>query len=103
LFSYFTGNGPGEEAIRFAISLDGFHFKTLNSNESVLDNQVISSTGGVRDPHILRGADGSTFYMVVTDLYVPEMGWENYAMVLLKSRDLIRWESSKVNIPGSIS
>jgi hypothetical protein len=99
LFTYFTGNGPGEEAIRFAISLDGFHFKTLNSNESVLDNQVISSTGGVRDPHILRGADGSTFYMVVTDLYVPEMGWENYAMVLLKSRDLIRWESSKVNIP----
>lgn len=99
LFTYFTGNGPGEEVIRFAISLDGFHFKTLNSNESVLDNQVISSTGGVRDPHILRGADGSTFYMVVTDLYVPEMGWENYAMVLLKSRDLIRWESSKVNIP----
>jgi hypothetical protein len=32
-----------------------------------------SSRGGVRDPHILRGKGGA-FYMVLTDLYVPEDG-----------------------------
>ena len=98
LFTYFTGNGPGEEAIHFAVSLDGYNYRALNNNEPILNSKEISTSGGVRDPHILRGADG-WFYMVVTDLYVPEMGWKNYAMVLLKSKDLISWESSKVNIP----
>lgn len=99
LFTYFTGNGPGEEAIHFAVSLDGYNYRALNGNKPVIDSKTISTTGGVRDPHILRGADGKTFYMVVTDLYVPEMGWNNYAMVLLKSEDMINWESSVVNIP----
>ena len=63
-----------------------------------MDNDDICTTGGVRDPHILRGEDGN-FYMVVTDLYVTDMGWKNYAMVLLKSEDLINWQSSVVNIP----
>jgi arabinoxylan arabinofuranohydrolase len=99
LFAYFIGNDRGEEAIRFAISEDGFSYRALNNNQPVLDNQIISTTGGVRDPHILRGNDGKTFYMVVTDLFVLEMGWKNYAMVLMKSNDLINWESSVVNIP----
>lgn len=99
IFTYFTGNGPGEEAIRFAVSIDGYNYRALNNNEPVLDSKSISKSGGVRDPHILRGADGKTFYMVATDLYVPEMGWNNYAMILMKSTDLINWSSSVVNIP----
>ncbi|UZR97597.1 family 43 glycosylhydrolase [Chondrinema litorale] len=99
LFTYFTGNGPGEEAIRFALSEDGYNFKALNDNKAIIDSKKISTSGGVRDPHILRTADGKSFYMVVTDLYVPEMGWSNYAMVLMKSDDLINWTSSVVNIP----
>ena len=99
LFAYFTGNGPGQEQIHFAVSEDGFNYRALNNNKPIIDSKTISSTGGVRDPHILRGADGKTFYMVVTDLYVPDMGWNNYAMVLLKSTDLIHWDSSVVNIP----
>lgn len=98
LFAYFTGNGPGEEAVHFAVSLDGYNYRALNNNEPVLNSKEISSSGGVRDPHILRGRDG-WFYMVVTDLYVPDMGWKNYAIVLLKSKDLVEWESSRVNIP----
>ncbi len=101
LFVYFTGNGPGEEAIRYAVSEDGFHFRALNNNEPVLDSKKISTSGGLRDPHILRGIDDKTFYMVATDLYVPEQGWNNFAMILLKSTDLINWESSVVNIPES--
>ncbi|MBN2167540.1 MAG: family 43 glycosylhydrolase [Marinilabiliaceae bacterium] len=99
LFAYFVGNGPGEESIHFAVSTDGFNYRALNNNKPVLDNKKICTTGGVRDPHILRGADGKIFYMVATDLYVPKMGWSNYAMVLMKSTDLINWTSSVVNIP----
>lgn len=99
LFAYFTGNAPGEEAIRFAVSEDGYNYRALNDNQPVLDSKKISTSGGVRDPHILRGADGKTFYMVATDLYVPEQGWSNFAMILMKSTDLINWETSVVNIP----
>jgi arabinoxylan arabinofuranohydrolase len=98
LFTYFTGNKKAEEAIRFAISFDGYHFKALNNNNPVILSEKISSTGGVRDPHILRGKDGKTFYMVVTDM-VSANGWSsNRAMVLLQSKDLINWSSSVVNI-----
>ena len=99
LFAYFTGNGPGEEQIRFAISEDGYNFRALNENKPVIASEDISSSGGVRDPHILRGADGKTFYMVATDLYVPKQGWNNYALILMKSSDLINWESTIINIP----
>ncbi|UOB17966.1 family 43 glycosylhydrolase [Abyssalbus ytuae] len=99
LFTYFTGNGPGEEAIHYALSSDGYNYYTLNNNQPVVNSKEISSSGGVRDPHILRGTDGKTFYMVVTDLYVPEQGWNNYAMVLMKSTDLINWTHSIINIP----
>lgn len=107
LFVYFTGNGKDEEAIRFALSNDGYNYKTLNHNRPVINSASISSTGGVRDPHILRGVDRKTFYMVATDM-VAANGWEsNRSMVLLKSTDLINWSSAVVNIqkkfPGNDS
>ena len=98
LFAYFTGNRIEEESIHFAISRDGYTFRALNDNKPVLDSRVISSTGGVRDPHILRAEDGHTFYMVATDM-VSGNGWSsNRAMVLLKSTDLIHWTHSVINI-----
>lgn len=98
LFTYFTGNSKSEEAIRFAISKDGFTYRALNNNEPVIVSEQISETGGVRDPHILRGADGKTFYMVVTDM-VSANGWSsNRGMVLLKSTDLVTWTSKTINI-----
>lgn len=98
LFTYFTGNTGNEEAIRFGISKDGYNYKALNNDQPIISSAKISSTGGVRDPHILRGADGKTFYMVVTDM-VSARGWDsNRAMVLLKSNDLINWTSSIINI-----
>ena len=98
LFVYFTGNKVEEEAVNYAVSADGYHYHSLNSNKPVLDSKVISSTGGVRDPHILRGDDGKTFYMVLTDM-TSSKGWDsNRAMVLLKSTDLVNWKSSIVNI-----
>ena len=99
LFAYFIGNGPGQEQIRFAVSEDGFNYLALNGNNPIVDSKDISTSGGVRDPHILRSDDGKMFYMVATDLYVPKMGWSNFAMILMKSSDLIDWESSVINIP----
>ena len=96
LFTYFTGD---DEAIRFAISNDGYNYRALNNNMPVISSAQISSTGGVRDPHILRSEDGKTFYMVATDLHTKKNGWgPNHAMVLLKSEDLVNWSSHIVNI-----
>jgi hypothetical protein len=99
LFTYFIGNGPGEESIHYAVSEDGYNYRALNNNNPVIDSKKISTSGGVRDPHILRAEDGKTFYMVGTDLYVPSMGWSNYALILMKSTDLINWESTVIDIP----
>ncbi len=98
LFAYFKGNAVADEAVCYAISRDGFEFKALNGNQPVIDSKQISFTGGVRDPHILRGEDGETFYMVLTDM-ISSNGWDsNRAMVLLKSNDLVHWTSSVINI-----
>ncbi|MFC0078104.1 family 43 glycosylhydrolase [Flavobacterium procerum] len=98
LFVYFIGNKVEEEAVNYAVSQDGYHYYSLNGNKPVIDSKAISSTGGVRDPHILRGEDGKTFYMVLTDM-TSSKGWDsNRAMVLLKSTDLVNWKSSIVNI-----
>ena len=87
LFTYFTGNHISEEAVCYAVSMDGYSYWALNGNKPVINSKIISSTGGVRDPHILRCEDGKTFYMVVTDM-VSDNGWDsNRAMVLLKSTD----------------
>lgn len=97
LFVYFTENEKSGEAINFAISKDGYNYYALNNNKPVIASSKISTTGGVRDPHILRGADGKTFYMTATDLKIAN-GWNNQAMILLKSTDLVHWTSSKVDI-----
>lgn len=97
LFVYFTGNNKNEEAIHFALSKDGYNFTALNNDKPVVLADSISETGGVRDPHILRGADGN-FYMTATDM-VSAKGWNsNRGLVLLKSNDLIHWSHTSINI-----
>ena len=103
LFTYFTSNEREGESIRFAVSTDGFRFQALKRNQPVLASAEISSSGGVRDPHILRRHDGKGFLMVATDM-VSALGWNsNRAMVLLKSVDLLHWTSKVVNIQRRFS
>lgn len=103
LFAYFKGNAVEDEAVCYAISRDGYNYLALNNNNPILDSKQISTTGGVRDPHILRAEDGKTFYMVVTDM-TSSKGWDsNRAMVLLKSNDLLNWTSSVINIQQKYS
>lgn len=98
LFAYFKGNAVEDETVCFAVSTDGYTYRALNSNQPVLNPEEISLTGGVRDPHILRGEDGKTFYMVLTDM-TSSKGWDsNRAMILLKSIDLVNWTHSNIHI-----
>ncbi len=98
LFTYFTGNAPAEEQICYAISYDGYNYTPLNNGKPIISSDTISLKKGVRDPHILRGHDG-WFYMVVTDMRSSQ-GWSsNRGMVLMRSRDMVKWQHHTVNFP----
>lgn len=94
LFVYFTGNDPRDEAVRYALSHDGLNFKALNDNAPIIDSRLISESGGVRDPHILRSEDGKEFYMMVTDMTSNKGSDANRGQIFLKSTDLINWTPS---------
>ncbi|MFG6686053.1 family 43 glycosylhydrolase [Mariniflexile sp. HNIBRBA6329] len=101
LFAYFEGKGLGDmqEQLRLAVSDDAVNWKALNKNQPILKSSEISSTGGVRDPHILRTEDGKHFYMVATDMNTVKSGWDtNPGIVMLKSNNLLDWESSIINL-----
>ncbi len=98
LFSYFTGNAPEKEQICYALSSDGWNYTPLNNGHPVITSDSIALTGCVRDPHILRGEDG-WFYQVVTDMK-SSLGWSsNRGMVLMRSRDLLKWEHHTIHFP----
>lgn len=100
LFAYFEGGGDRQtqEQLRFAISQDAKDWYALNGNRPVIASDSISESGGIRDPHILRGEDGC-YYIVATDMKVAQYGWnENPGIVLLKSPDLTHWSHAKINL-----
>lgn len=101
LFVYFEGKGEGrlQEHLRFAISTDAVNWKSLNRNMPIIASDTISKSGGIRDPHILRGEDGKTFYIVATDMNTVKYGWgTNPGIVLMKSTDLIHWQHSYIEL-----
>ena len=96
LFAYFEGSGNRQEHLRFAISEDAKNWYALNDNQPVIASDSISTSGGIRDPHILRGEDGC-YYIVATDMNVKKNGWkDNPGIVLMKSKDLVNWTHSKI-------
>lgn len=101
LFAYFEGSGSRElqEQLRFGASADGIHWCALNNNQPIIASSEISSTGGIRDPHILRGEDEKTFYLVATDMHTTTNGWDyNPGIVMLKSTDLVHWTHGIINL-----
>ena len=100
LFAYFEGRGPKEsqEQLRFALSEDAVNWYALNDNRPVIASDSISVSGGIRDPHILRGEDGA-FYIVATDMLVARNGWkDNPGIVLLRSDNLLDWTHATVHL-----
>jgi arabinoxylan arabinofuranohydrolase len=101
LFAYFEGSGNAQqqEQLRFAVSHDAIHWQALNNNRPIVASSDISQTGGIRDPHILRGADNRSFYMVATDMFTKKNGWHtNPGIVLMKSDNLLDWNHSIIDI-----
>lgn len=99
LFVYFTNNSPEGEQLRFAVSRDGFHYVPLNNGKRVLDLDKVARWKCIRDPHILRGEDGKTFYMVATDMR-SSAGWSsNDGIIMMKSDDLVHWQAKAVDFP----
>ena len=96
LFAYFPSNS--DENLYYAISTDGFNYTPLNNGEKILNSWDFTMSGGIRDPHILRGEDG-VFRMVNTDMK-SALGWSsNRGIVMSKSTDLIHWTHSTVHFP----
>jgi len=93
LFVHFIGEQENGEQIYFALSKDGLHWSDLNRNLPIL----ISTVGeqGVRDPYLLRSADGSRFYLLATDLCIYRRGgWSSSQATTTGSRALVVWESA---------
>jgi len=102
LFAYFEGTGKGElqEQLRFAVSADAESWSALNGNRPILPASEMSLTGGIRDPHILRGADGKSFYLVATDMFTVRDGWDsNPGIVLMRSENLTDWRHAAIDLP----
>ena len=98
LFAYFEGSGDKQEELRFAVSEDAQNWYALNGNRPIIASDSISESGGIRDPHILRGEDGC-YYIVATDMHTfdPKQGWgANPGIVMMKSTDLVNWTHAKV-------
>ena len=100
LFAYFEGGGDNnlQEQLRFAVSEDARNWYALNLGLPIVASDSISESGGIRDPHILRGEDGC-YYIVATDMMTAKNGWkENPGIVLMKSKDLVNWTHGKINL-----
>ena len=103
LFAYFEGKSDPmkREHLRFATSSDGIKWKAINNNFAVISSDTIASTGGIRDPHLLRGADKG-FYLVATDMKTFKDGWDtNPGIVMMYSDNLVDWKHQVINLEKS--
>ncbi len=79
----------------YALSRDGYHYEDIIGGEPIMDTKVHARIeGGQRDAYITRSWNGKGFVMVTTDMCVAKSHkWDNYGIDLLRSDDLIHWES----------
>lgn len=98
LFVHFTGESPLGEQIYFSVSKNGLDWTDLNDSQPVL----LSTLGekGVRDPAIIRSADGKKFYILATDLRIASgKGWDvarfeaSTSLIFWESTDLVNWSA----------
>lgn len=101
LFAYFDGSvdKSTQEQLRFAVSADAVNWFALNNNGPIIPSAEISESGGIRDPHILRGVDGKSFYITATDMFSEKDGWDsNPGITMLYSTDMISWKHSVIDL-----
>ena len=85
LFAYFKGNG--EDGLHLAYSEDAYHWTALKRDQSFLA-PTVSKDKLMRDPCIIRGADG-LFHMVWT------VSWKDKGIGYASSKDLISWSAQQ--------
>jgi hypothetical protein len=85
LFSYFKGNG--EDGLHLAYSTDGLSWQALKNDSSFL-TPAAGKDKLMRDPCIIRGADG-LFHMVWT------VSWNERTIGYASSKDLIHWSEQQ--------
>ena len=102
LFAYFKGEGLAQgEQIYFAVSRDGLHWRDINNGNPVLTSTL--GEKGVRDPFIMRSADGAKFYVIATDLKIyGNNDWTaaqtsgSKSVMVWESGDLINWSEQRM-------
>ncbi|MDD6550515.1 MAG: family 43 glycosylhydrolase [Lachnospiraceae bacterium] len=105
LFAFFKGennkslNYQGEQ-IYFDDSEDGLHWYELNHGKAVISSTL--GDKGLRDPFIIRSAEGDKFYMIATDLRIDNgAGWgaAQYSgskyIEIWESTDLVNWSAQR--------
>ncbi|MDO3387274.1 glycoside hydrolase family 43 protein [Gilvimarinus sp. SDUM040013] len=102
LFVTFRGAAtPMTEQVYFMVSENGQRWEALNNKEPVL----VSTVGekGVRDPYIIRSADGDGFYLIATDLSIHHNpDWTraqtaaSQSIVVWESKDLVNWSAPRL-------
>ena len=85
MFSYFKNNG--KDGLHLAYSNDGYKWTALKNDKSFLQ-PVLSKDSLMRDPCIIRGADGK-FHMVWT------VSWNAKGIGYASSTDLINWSQQQ--------
>lgn len=85
VFAYFKNNG--QDGLHLAYSYDGLQWKALKNDSSFL-KPVVSKDKLMRDPCIIRGADG-LFHMVWT------VSWNDKGIGYASSADLIHWSEQQ--------
>ena len=111
LWTNFDASG-GYEKIFFGYSEDGLTWSKLNKDaygnaQPVLVNDAEGSDLGVRDPHIIRSAEGDRYWILGTDLHAEGggaggSGWDqqnaSQNIVVWESNDLVNWSEPKLGI-----
>ncbi len=103
----------GYEKIFLGYSEDGLSWKKLNkldgSAQSILENNAPGSDLGVRDPHLIRSAEGDRYWILGTDLHAEGggaggSGWNQLGasqnLVVWESDDLVHWSEPHLVYTG---
>ena len=83
------------EYTAYAVSKDGYHYEDINGGKAIFDPEEHARIeGGTRDAYITRTHNGKGYIMVTTDMCVRKSKvWDNYGIDLLRSKDMLHWES----------
>ncbi len=95
----YTYMNDGKEVTNMALGDKaglGKRFEQLLDGEEIFNTAELAGIeGGTRDAYLGRGEGNQEYFMTTTDMCNAKSGvWNNYGMDLLRSNDLVHWEST---------